>query len=84
VIATIILQEVEWFRDDDCVVIGVVARDKTEDDWSLCMLGPTADGRFRPIAASTGMTSLDEARSRLLEKMYDALACGGLTLPDAD
>jgi hypothetical protein len=82
VISTIILQEVEWFRDDDCVVIGFVARDKTEDDWSLYVLGPDVDGKFRPIVASTGMRSLDEARSRLLDKMAAALASGGVPLPE--
>jgi hypothetical protein len=64
VISTILLHEVEWFMDHQCVVIGFVARDKTEDDWSLCVLGPNDDGSFRPIAVASGLTSLCEARSR--------------------
>jgi hypothetical protein len=84
VITTIILQEVEWFVDDERVVIGVVARDTSDDDWSLYVLGPTADGRFRPIAASTGMTSLAEARSRLLVKMEGILSSGGTAPADDD
>jgi hypothetical protein len=38
VIATVVLQEIEWFVDEDGVVIGFVARDKSDNDWSLYML----------------------------------------------
>src|SRR5688572_23883469 len=80
VIATMMLDEVEWFVDDHSVVIGFVARDTSENDWSVCVLGPDGCGKFRPIDAAMGITSHSEARSQLLGKMESILASGG-TVP---
>jgi hypothetical protein len=84
VIATLIMDEVEWFVDDCGVVIGFVARDKSEDDWSVCVLGPDGRGKFRPIDAATGLPSHGVARSQLLVKMENVLAAGGAAFPDGD
>jgi len=84
VIATTILEEIEWFADVHEVVIGTVARDKFVNEWSVCIFGPDTVGRFRPLAAATGMASLGEARNRLLDGMKGVLATGGVVLLDAD
>jgi hypothetical protein len=84
VIAMLIMDEVEWFVDDDGVVIGFVARDKSEDDWSVCVLGPDHRGKFRPIDAATGLPSQAAARSQLLQKMERVLASGGAAFVDGD
>jgi hypothetical protein len=84
VIATMIMDEVEWFVDDRAVVIGFVARDKGENDWSVRVWGPDGRGKFRPIDAATGMMSHSEARSQLLVKMENVLASGGTVFTDGD
>lgn len=84
VIATTIMEEIEWFADVHGVVIGTIARDKFLDEWSVSIFGPDSLGRFRPLAAATGMANLSEARSRLLEEMKGVLATGGVVLLDAD
>ena len=78
VIATMIMDEVEWFADEHGVVIGFIARDKSDNNWSVCVLGPDGLGNFRAIDAATDIGSHLEARSQLRMKMEGALASGGM------
>ena len=83
-VATIVMDEVEWYADDDDLVIGFVARHKLDADWSVCVLGPGPDGHFRAIDGATSIGTQSEARSRLFLKMESILASGGLAAPYND
>jgi hypothetical protein len=44
-----LVEEVEWFADDRGVIIGALARDRTDNDWSFVVLGRDERGAFRAI-----------------------------------
>jgi hypothetical protein len=79
-----IVEETEWFADDDGVVIGVIALDKADQDWLIAVLGRDARGDFRAIDVESCITKIDEARSQLLAMMERALATGERTFPQKD
>jgi hypothetical protein len=82
VIATLVMDEVAWFADKNDVVIGFVARDKDDKNWSVCVLGPDGRGSFHTIDRAEGFMNESEARSQLVMKMEGALASGGAAFPD--
>ena len=82
-IETMIMDEVEWYTDDQAVVIGFVAREKLDAGWYISVLGPGSDGHFRAIDAATRISNQSEARSRLFLKMESILESGGVP-PDND
>jgi hypothetical protein len=79
-----IVEETEWFADDDAIVIGVIALDKTDQDWLIAVLGRDAHGDFRAIDVESCIRNIDDARSQLLEMMERALASGVRTFPQKD
>jgi hypothetical protein len=65
---------VEWFADDTDAVLGAIAFDQFDLEWSLVVLGRDYNGDFRALDRDGGLRVLDEARRVLVEKM--ALAFG--------
>lgn len=80
------IEEVEWFADDDGIVIGVITRfSSDESDWSIAVLGrDTKRGTFRAFDADANFGKLDSARVILLSKMEMALATGRRVFPQDD
>ena len=79
-----IVEETEWFADDDGIVIGVIALDKADQDWLIAVLGRDVHGDFRAIEVESCIMTIDEARSQLLAMMDRALATGVRTFPQKD
>jgi hypothetical protein len=76
-----IVEEAEWFADDEGIVIGVIALDKADRDWFIAVLGRDVHGDFRAIDVESCIGQIDEARSQLLVMMEKALATGARTFP---
>jgi hypothetical protein len=83
-ILSVTIDEVEWFADDDGVVIGVLARDKSDKDWSIAALGRDERGEFRMIDGAVSIANQDDARTELKAKMEKALASGDKMFPQGD
>jgi hypothetical protein len=79
-----IVEEAEWFADDDGIVIGVIALDKADQDWFIAVLGRDVHGGFRAIDVESCIRNVDEARSQLLAMMEKKLATGERTFPQED
>lgn len=65
---------VEWFADDTGVVLGAIAYDKSDLQWSFVVLGRDHDGEFRALDHDAGLRVLDDARRLLLERMASGVA----------
>jgi hypothetical protein len=84
-VADIAIEEVEWFADDDGIVLGVITRISTDRDWSIAVLGrDTRRGSFRAFDADANFGKLDTARMLLFAKMEMALATGRTIFPPED
>jgi hypothetical protein len=79
-----IVEETEWFADDDGIVIGVIALDKADQDWLIAVLGRDGHGDFRAINVESCIRTIDEARSQLLAMMEKALSTGERIFPQQD
>jgi len=76
-LADLIIEEVEWFADDDGIVIGVITRIASDRDWSIAVLGrDTKRGPFRAFDADANFGELETTRRLLFVKMEMALATG--------
>jgi len=60
--AAYISEELEWFSDEQEIVLGVVLRDTVDDDYVAILLGRDEGGRFRCFDLETSILSQDEAR----------------------
>src|SRR4030081_1042203 len=79
------IEEVEWFADDDGIVIGVITRDSSDREWAIAVLGrDTSRGTFRAFDADANFGKLDSARLLLFAKMERALASGRKVFPQDD
>jgi hypothetical protein len=67
-------QAVEWFVDDAATVLGAIAYDARDLDWSFVILGRDTHGQFRALDRDIGLYDLDKARRLLVEKMALAMA----------
>jgi hypothetical protein len=71
-----IFEETDWFADGEGVVIGVVTRDRRDDDWAYAVLGRDAQGTFRAFDNDAGLARREDARQQLVNSMERALATG--------
>jgi hypothetical protein len=79
-----VFEETEWFADDGGVVIGLVAIDKSDRDWFVCVLGRDERGTFRAIDAESCIRNADDARAQLIAMMNGSLATGLTVFPQPD
>jgi hypothetical protein len=79
-----IVEEVEWFADAAGNVIGVLARDRADNDWSFAVLGRDERGQFRAIDMATSVATRDEARQQLTAKIGEHAATGAEVFPQGD
>jgi hypothetical protein len=70
--------------DEGGKVIGLVARDKADNDWSIGVLGPDERGQFRAIDMKVNIEDRDSAREELRAKMEKAIASGRTVFPQGD
>ena len=76
-----ISEEVEWFADDQGVVIGVITREKAHPNYSIAILGRDQHGTFHAFETDTGLKTVDTARRQLFAKMQLALTTGAKVFP---
>jgi hypothetical protein len=60
-----IVEELSWYSSDNDVVLGMLARDRTDDDFSGLVLGKDRRGRFRAVHVFVSLPTLESARIRL-------------------
>jgi hypothetical protein len=62
----LIVEEISWFSSENDVVLGMLARDRTDDDFGGVVLGRDRRGRFRAVDVFVSLPTLDSAQKRLL------------------
>ena len=60
-----ISEEAGWFTDETESFLGVVIRDKVDDDWGFVILARDQRFRFRAIEVESSVRTRDEARRSL-------------------
>jgi hypothetical protein len=74
---------VEWFTDDTGDVLGAIAYHAGDLEWSWVVLRRDGRGPFRALARDTGLSALDDARSRLVHTMAAVVTTGEpMSAPD--
>jgi hypothetical protein len=79
-----IFEEKEWFADDGGIVIGLIALDKADKDWFICVLGRDERDTFRAIDVESSIESLDAARVQLIAMMEKSVATGLTVFPQGN
>lgn len=74
--AVVISEEKQWFADRDRNILGVVIKDKVDDDWLYILLGRDERAVFRAIDIGSSIKSRNEARRLLLSAMENFLLSG--------
>lgn len=67
-----IVEEKAWFQDDAGNLLGLVALDKMDKDWSFGLLGRDEQGRFRMFNSRVSLDSQEHAEElcrAVLEKV---------------
>ncbi len=77
-------EEVEWFSDHSCRVLGAVVRDRIDDDWSYVVLGRDEHGIFRAIGLEVSIPDQKTAAECLRLHMMEYLAPGATVFPQGD
>jgi hypothetical protein len=61
--------EMGWFADNTESFLGIVTRDKIDDDWAYVVFGRNTNGVFHAIDVEASHTSREEAREKLYQKI---------------
>lgn len=73
--------EIEWFANEGNTILGTILADNIDHDFAAVVLGRDEVGIFRWIDGSTGIKSLDKARSSLIERMSFQSSTGAEEFP---
>jgi|SRR5438105_886595 len=65
------IEEIEWFATLDERLVGMLARDRIDSDFSWVILGRDERLRFRAIDLNSSLPSPDAARQQLFERMEE-------------
>lgn len=79
-----VFEEVEWFADLHGHIIGVLARDRHDNDWAYVILGRDERGAFRAFENDVSFAARDEARHQLVGIMEHIAASGTRVFPQKD
>ena len=77
-----LVEEHEWYSDDDQSTLGVLFRDKVDDDWAYVVMQPGATSLFECVAVNVSFEEKDIAQRDLLsdiERISSELREGGGT-----
>jgi hypothetical protein len=78
------IRELNWYADLHEQVLGVVALDLTDGDFSYVVLGRGEVGRFRAIDLKVSLSHEGTARSALKRKMAECSKTGQTVFPQGD
>ncbi|WP_411351592.1 hypothetical protein PNH50_15805 [Leisingera aquaemixtae] len=65
----VMVEELSWWSCEDETLIAMIARDRTDDDYSWMVLARDKIGRFRAASHEVSLTSVDVAERRLFVEM---------------
>lgn len=74
-------EEVEWYADDAGNIIGIVVRDRIDNDWLYVIMGRDQEGAFRAFKTDVELPTREEARKQLQEAMREIEASGETVFP---
>lgn len=75
----LIVEEKEWYADQDENVLGVVTWDKPDHDWGYVVLGRDERSLFRAIEVDVSLPDLETARGKAKRKKFEIFR---LTVPE--
>lgn len=67
----LLVQELWWFEEANEKVLGLLALDRTDNDYLYYILGRDAKGRFRAVSVECSISTEQEAYSRLERKLSE-------------
>jgi len=82
--AIFIVEEIQWYANTDETILGFVAVDKIDNDFSAAMLGRDEIGRFRAFNLETSFEKLEDAVSWLKNTIKWYTALGKTVFPQGD
>lgn len=82
-VTLLFVDELEHYAALDGWYLGVLLRDKSDNDYSYAVLGPDPTGARRWIGGGDSVKSPDDARSRLMA-LLQATAGGGKRVHDQE
>ncbi len=65
----LVTDEKEWYENSEKHSLGVLCKDRNDNDWAYAVLTESDDGLYRWEDGEVSLQSRDEARKRLLLKM---------------
>lgn len=72
----VMVEELSWWSCEDETLIGMVARDRTDDDYSWMVLARDRIGRFRAASFDVSLSSPEIAERRLVVEMAKVIDKG--------
>lgn len=64
-----LVEEYEWYSDDSGCTLGILFRDKVDDDWAYVVLQPDADSVFRWASGDNSFAIREVAREEMLKEI---------------
>ena len=77
-------EEAEWFADEARNILGVLVRDRVDDDWGYVILGRDEESRFRAVTLDVSIETRDKAREQLLGAMAEIEQLGATVFPQGE
>lgn len=74
-----IATEIEWFKDNENRILGVLLRDNLDKDFSYVILALELDHAFRTVDVKVSISSINSARTELLAKLNQIINEGKFT-----
>ena len=82
--ASVVAEDVEWYSDQAENVLGVLCRDRQDDDWGYAVLGRDERSVFRSIETEVSMPDADSARKSLHLRLSFYAVTGEKIFPQGD
>ena len=83
-ISRLLAKELEWYSDENEIVLGVVFLDLTDRDYAFVILGRDQNSIFRWIDGICSFPTIEEARESLHNHMHAKLISGDNIFPQDD
>ncbi|RLA54506.1 MAG: hypothetical protein DRR42_01615 [Gammaproteobacteria bacterium] len=77
----ILSDEVDWYSSNNNSILGVILRDRTDDDFVAVVLGRDEAGVFRWIDGKASIVSIDAARKQIIETILQHSKGGANEFP---
>lgn len=79
-----VAEEEEWFADEARNVLGVLVRDRIDNDWGYLILGRDEESRFRAVHLDVSIKTRDKACEQLLAAMAEIERSGERVFPQGE